>query len=199
MKLSKVAISTGLVASFMFIGGGIAHADTPKSTHEVAIEVINGNYGNGDTRVTNLQSKGFDVKAIQTEVNNILTGTTTQVSATTKTAEEQPTKVTSVAPTQATQSVSSGLNMSQTSGQVDIQALANYMASNTANAAGYSASEWAYIITHESNGGIDSVNSSSGAYGAFQLLGHGEYAGMTLAEQIAMASKLPAGSWVVYN
>ncbi len=73
MKLSKVAISTGLVASFMFIGGGIAHADTPKSTHEVAIEVINGNYGNGDTRVTNLQSKGFDVKAIQTEVNNILT------------------------------------------------------------------------------------------------------------------------------
>ena len=73
MKLSKVAISTGLVASFMFIGGGIAHADTPKSTHEVAIEVINGNYGNGDTRVTNLKSKGFDVKAIQTEVNNILT------------------------------------------------------------------------------------------------------------------------------
>ena len=199
MKLSKVAISTGLVASFMFSGGGIAHADTPKSTHEVAIEVINGNYGNGDTRVTNLQSKGFDVKAIQTEVNNILTGTTTQVSATTKTAEEQPTKVTSVAPTQATQSVSGGLNMSQTSGQVDIQALANYMASNTANAAGYSASEWAYIITHESNGGIDSVNSSSSAYGAFQLLGHGEYAGMTLAEQIAMASKLPAGSWVVYN
>lgn len=45
MKLSKVAISTGLVASFMFIEGGIAHADTPKSTHEVAIEVINGNYG----------------------------------------------------------------------------------------------------------------------------------------------------------
>lgn len=62
MKLSKVAISTGLVASFMFIGGGIAHADTPKSTHEVAIEVINGNYGNGDARVTNLKTKGFDVK-----------------------------------------------------------------------------------------------------------------------------------------
>ena len=195
MKLSKVAISTGLVASFMFIGGGIAHADTPKSTHEV----INGNYGNGDARVTNLKTKGFDVKAIQTEVNNILTGTTTQVSATAKTAEEQPTKVTSAAPAQGAESVSGGLNMSQTSGQIDIQALANYMASNTANAAGYSASEWAYIITHESNGMADSVNSSSGAYGAFQLLGHGEYAGMTLAEQIAMASKLPAGSWVVYN
>ncbi|MDU4518121.1 MAG: transglycosylase, partial [Lactococcus lactis] len=154
---------------------------------------------NGDARVTNLKTKGFDVKAIQTEVNNILTGTTTQVSATAKTTEEQPTKVTSAAPAQAAESVSGGLNMSQTSGQIDIQALANYMASNTANAAGYSASEWAYIITHESNGMADSLNSSSGAYGAFQLLGHGEYAGMILAEQIAMASKLPAGSWVVYN
>ncbi|EKN66820.1 transglycosylase [Neobacillus bataviensis LMG 21833] len=122
MKLSKVAISTGLVASFMMTAGEIAHADTPKSTHEVAIEVINGNYGNGDARVTNLKTKGFDVKAIQTEVNNILTGTTTQVSATAKTTEEQPTKVTSAAPAQAAESVSGGLNMSQTSGQIDIQA-----------------------------------------------------------------------------
>lgn len=91
-----------------------------------------------------------------------------------------------------------GLDMNQTSGSVDIQALANYMASTGSNA-GYSASEWAYIITHESNGGVTATNASSGAYGAFQLLGHGEYAGMTLGEQIAMAKALPAGSWVVYN
>ncbi|MGF1982063.1 transglycosylase [Lactococcus taiwanensis] len=196
MKFSKVAISTGLVASFMFVGG-IAHADTPAtSTHDVALEVINGSYGDGDTRITNLKAKGLDAQAIQTEVNNILTGkvTKTTVSKTT-TVETQPTKAasTSVATT------AGELNLSQTSGQVDVQALANYMASNTANAAGYSASEWAYIITHESNGLVNSVNASSGAYGAFQLLGHGEYSGMTLAEQIAMASKLPAGSWVVYN
>ena len=93
---------------------------------------------------------------------------------------------------------SSGLNLSQTSGAVDINALANYMVSNTANAAGYSASEWAYIISRESGGNASAVNASSGAYGALQLLGHGEYSGMSLAEQAQMAGNLPAGSWVVY-
>ena len=93
----------------------------------------------------------------------------------------------------------SGLNLSQTSGAVDINALANYMVSNTANAAGYSASEWAYIITRESGGNVSAMNASSGAYGALQLLGHGEYQGMPLSEQAQMAGKLPAGSWVVYG
>ncbi|MCL2112955.1 transglycosylase [Lactococcus protaetiae] len=194
MKLSKVAISTGLVASLMFISSGIAHADTPTpSTHDIALEVINGNYGDGGERITKLTNKGFDAKVIQAEVNDILLGKVKQTPVSTKIIERQPTKVTSV------QSVSDGLNMSQNSGQVDIQALANYMMANTANTAGYSASEWAYIISRESNGLVDSVNASSGAYGVFQLLGHGEYSGMPLSEQIAMASKLPAGSWVVYN
>ena len=94
---------------------------------------------------------------------------------------------------------SSGLNLSQTSGAVDINALANYMVSNTANAAGYSASEWAYIISRESGGNVSAMNASSGAYGALQLLGHGEYQGMPLSEQAQMAGKLPAGSWVVYG
>ena len=93
----------------------------------------------------------------------------------------------------------SGLNLSQTSGAVDVNALANYMVSNTANAAGYSASEWAYIITRESGGNVSAMNASSGAYGALQLLGHGEYQGMPLSEQAQMAGKLPAGSWVVYG
>ena len=93
----------------------------------------------------------------------------------------------------------SGLNLSQTSGAVDINALANYMVSNTANAAGYSASEWAYIISRESGGNVSAMNASSGAYGALQLLGHGEYQGMPLSEQAQMAGKLPAGSWVVYG
>lgn len=92
----------------------------------------------------------------------------------------------------------SGIDLNQTSGTIDINAVANYMAAR-GTAAGYSASEWAYIITHESNGSLTATNASSGAYGFAQLLGHGEYAGMTLGEQIDMASKLPAGSWVVYN
>ena len=99
----------------------------------------------------------------------------------------------------ATATTASGLNLSQTSGAVDINALANYMVSNTANAAGYSASEWAYIISRESGGNVSAMNASSGAYGALQLLGHGEYQGMPLSEQAQMAGKLPAGSWVVYG
>ena len=99
----------------------------------------------------------------------------------------------------ATTASASGLNLSQTSGAVDINALANYMVSNTANAAGYSASEWAYIISRESGGNVSAMNASSGAYGALQLLGHGEYQGMPLSEQAQMAGKLPAGSWVVYG
>lgn len=103
--------------------------------------------------------------------------------------QEQTTPVTSAV----------GIDLSQTSGAVDINALANYMVTSTTNNPGYSASEWAYIINAESGGSLTATNASSGAYGAFQLLGHGEYSGMTLAEQINMAAALPAGSWVVYN
>ena len=90
-----------------------------------------------------------------------------------------------------------GIDLNQTSGVVDINALANYLAS-TGMSAGYSASEWAYIIQRESNGSVTATNSSSGAYGVLQLLGHGEYQGMTLGAQIDMARGLPRGSWVVY-
>ena len=90
-----------------------------------------------------------------------------------------------------------GIDLNQTSGAVDINALANYLAS-TGMSAGYSASEWAYIIQRESNGSVTATNSSSGAYGVLQLLGHGEYQGMTLGAQIDMARGLPRGSWVVY-
>lgn len=193
MKFSKVAISTGVIASFMFFGTGMAHADTPKqTTHDVALEVIRGNYGTGQDRVTLLTNKGFDFEDVQEEVNNILLGKAPKAPAKAKKVETQPAKSMAAQPV-------AGLDLSQRSGQVNIEALANYMVSNTANAAGYSASEWAYIIQHESNGRADVANASSGAYGAFQLLGHGEYAGMTLGEQIEMASKLPAGSWVVYS
>lgn len=90
-----------------------------------------------------------------------------------------------------------GIDLNQTSGSVDVNALANYLA-GAGMSAGYSASEWAYIIQRESNGSVTATNASSGAYGALQLLGHGEYQGMTLGEQINMARGLPAGSWVVY-
>lgn len=96
-----------------------------------------------------------------------------------------------------TPSQAGGIDLNQTSGSVDVNALANYLA-GAGMSAGYSASEWAYIIQRESNGSVTATNASSGAYGVLQLLSHGEYQGMTLGEQINMARGLPAGSWVVY-
>ena len=101
------------------------------------------------------------------------------------------------APPVSTSAPVGGIDLNQTSGSVDINALANYLA-GAGMSAGYSASEWAYIIQRESNGSVTATNASSGAYGALQLLGHGEYQGMTLGEQIDMARGLPSGSWVVY-
>lgn len=90
----------------------------------------------------------------------------------------------------------SGLNMNQTSGTVNVTALANYMASRHPV---MSAAAWRNVIFRESGGSLTATNPSSGAYGVFQLLGHGEYRGMTLGAQIAMASSLPASAWMLTN
>lgn len=50
-----------------------------------------------------------------------------------------------------------------------------------------------YIVACESGGDLGAQNASSGAYGAYQLLGHGEYPGMPKAEQDAIAAGLWAG------
>lgn len=184
MKLNKVVISAGALL-LLSVGGLTASADVKTDIHETAIEVISGKHGNGEERVRSLEAHGIEYQAVQDEVNRILLG---ELQIVPTTVSEAP-----VAPVQS----AGGIDLNQTSGSVDINALANYMATN-GSSAGYSASEWAYIFERESNGSLTATNASSGAYGVFQLLGHGEYAGMTLGEQIAMASKLPAGSWVVY-
>ena len=102
-------------------------------------------------------------------------------------------------PSSASSSASSdgsGLNMNQTSGTVDVNALGAYLASHKGI---YSAEKWARIICRESNGRVDAQNASSGAYGVLQLLGHGEYRGMTLGAQLQMAMPLPASAWAETN
>ena len=102
-------------------------------------------------------------------------------------------------PSSASSSASSdgsGLNMNQTSGTVDVNALGAYLASHKGI---YSAEKWARIIYRESNGRVDAQNPSSGAYGVLQLLGHGEYRGMTLGAQLQMAMPLPASAWAETN
>lgn len=71
-------------------------------------------------------------------------------------------------------------------GGSSVNAVANEMASRT----GVSASEWAMIIQRESGGNANVSNASSGAYGLFQLLGHGEHAGMSVSEQMDMATSV---------
>lgn len=90
----------------------------------------------------------------------------------------------------------SGLNMNQTSGTVNINALGAYLANHKGI---YSAEKWAGIIYRESNGHVDAQNPSSGAYGVLQLLGHGEYRGMTLGAQLQMLMPLPASAWAETN
>lgn len=47
---------------------------TKKTVHEIALEVIKGVYGNGITRIKNLEKLGYDFTEVQTEVNKILKG-----------------------------------------------------------------------------------------------------------------------------
>ena len=56
-----------------------------KSVDELAQEVIAGKWGNGDARKTNLTAAGYDYSAVQTRVNEIMSGAT---AAPKKTVEE---------------------------------------------------------------------------------------------------------------
>ena len=77
--------------------------------------------------------------------------------------------------------------------------VASYAAEKMAANTGVSADQWAAIIARESGGNPNAQNSSSGAYGLFQLLGHGEYQGMSVDDQIKMATQVyqsqGAGAW----
>ena len=192
MKLSKAMFTTSAMALALISSGAVtAHADTPKlSDHEVAIKVVRGDYGNGDERVTKLTVEGYTFDKVQAEVNNILLGETPKAQTP---AVETPAPQPAPTPQPA---YTGGIDLSQTTGSVDIQALATYMVSNTPNSGGYSVAQWENIIYRESHGIVDVHNQGgSGAYGVFQLLGHGEYQGMTLGEQIDMANTLPASAW----
>lgn len=71
-------------------------------------------------------------------------------------------------------------------GSSSVSSVANQMAART----GVPASEWALIIQRESGGNPNVSNASSGAYGLFQLLGHGEHPGMSVSEQMDMATQV---------
>lgn len=118
--------------------------------------------------------------------------TTTNAVQTNPPVEATPPKQTQVVQKPAQDGTAAGLDLNQTSGTVNVSALANYLAERKGT---FSAGQWANIIMRESRGLVTATNASSGAYGVLQLLGHGEHPGMTLGEQIDMAMPLPASAW----
>lgn len=62
-----------------YASGGVVPTPNPdKSISEVAQEVIQGAWGNGDARKQALTAAGYDYNAVQTEVNRILGGTSSK-------------------------------------------------------------------------------------------------------------------------
>lgn len=61
---------------------GSAAATYTKSVDELAAEVINGKWGNGEERKKKLTSAGYDYTAVQAKVNEILSGKNASTTAT---------------------------------------------------------------------------------------------------------------------
>lgn len=127
--------------------------------------------------------QGANVEQQQTANNAVQTNPPVQAN---------PPKQTQIVQKPAQDGTAAGLDLNQTSGTVNVSALANYLAERKGT---FSAGQWANIIMRESRGSVTATNASSGAYGVLQLLGHGEHPGMTLGEQIDMAMPLPASAW----
>ena len=76
-------LSNGSKANDTLVKAGInTTSKTRKTINEIAKEVVSGKWGNGTDRKNRLKAAGYDVTAVQNEVNRILKGDTTQTSKT---------------------------------------------------------------------------------------------------------------------
>lgn len=72
-----------------YASGGVAPTPNPdKSISEVAQEVIQGAWGNGDVRKQALTAAGYDYNAVQAEVNRILSGGSSSLKSVNEVAKE---------------------------------------------------------------------------------------------------------------
>lgn len=146
---------------------------------------------NGDTVSEIAQKFNTDTHSIISE-NNLTNPDVIYVGQTLKIGEQQSTQSTQSQQFQQTAQVSNHQNYTQPqqtqthSGNSNGGSVAQQMAAKT----GVSATTWQRIIDRESGGNANAVNASSGAYGYFQLLGHGEHAGMSTSEQVNMAASV---------
>lgn len=128
-----------------------------------------------------------DATDLPVETTNTYTSNTATSTATNNAATAYNAPKTQVAtPKTTTSNTSVAKSSTGYTGSSSVNAVANEMASRT----GVSSSEWAMIINRESGGNANVSNASSGAYGLFQLLGHGEHAGMSVSEQMDMATSV---------
>lgn len=167
-------------------------AKTAEEINRTALLVIHGDFGNGAERVQKLTEAKFDAQAVQDKVNEIYAqngwaGASAAAEQASQAVESSKNKTTApAAPAPAAPAApapAAPAPAAPAAGGDIVSYAANKMAAST----GVSADQWTYIINAESGGNPNAVNSSSGAYGLFQLLGHGEYPGMSLEEQISMA------------
>lgn len=68
-------------------GYGVVKYDTSKSIEDVAKAVINGEYGNGETRKAKVEAEGFAYVDVQAMVNKLLGATTTKKHVSTTTSK----------------------------------------------------------------------------------------------------------------
>lgn len=186
MLSAKFTVPTSILALGVALSFGTAvHADEVKdTTSETAItakaqHVIKGiddkgvRVPTGQERIDYLKNLSFDATAVQNKVNELL-GHNVQAPAVT---------VTEPAVAQVEAPVEAPVQAPVTNSDISVSDAANQLAART----GASAAQWQDVIDRESGGDPNAVNASSGAYGLLQLLGHGEYPGMSIQEQIDMA------------
>ena len=151
----------------------------------------------GAERVVYLTSKGYDAEKVQNKVNDLLNHVVVNTPVAQVTPSVVETPVAEQAPVAQTEQAPVA-QATYASGDTSAEAAAQQMAART----GVSADQWMGVIQRESGGNSSAVNASSGAYGYFQLLGHGEYAGMSVQEQIDMAVQVyqsqGADAWVAW-
>lgn len=165
---------------------------TAQQVEAEALVVIHGDLGNGNARVQALQAAGYDPTAVQNQVNQDYV--TMGLGGAEEAANQAAAAPAAATPAQSAGTISS-FNNSVNTGSDVVDSAAQAMANNT----GVPASQWAAVIMRESGGNPNAVNASSGAYGLFQLLGHGEYQGMSVDAQVSMATAVyqsqGAGAW----
>ena len=174
----KNKIIASLATAFGVLSMGVVSASA--STYHVE---------KGDTVSEIAQKFNTDTNSIVSE-NNLSNPDVIYVGQTLQIGEQQTAQSHQTQQPTQTQQVSNHQNNTKSSetqaysGNSNAGSVAQQMAAKT----GVSATVWQQIINRESGGNANAVNASSGAYGYFQLLGHGEHAGMSVSEQVNMAA-----------